>query len=1032
MINEKIEKEGDKWVVKSESGDTLGTHGTKEDAVDQLKAIEANKTKNEVIKKPELNPSSYDPEVLQKAIDDAKAHTRDYESAFNMAIHNLATNPSYREKIKKYLSKKISEKEELKGGLADGADPSNFDADQVIKGIKVEFEHTNDFDKAVEITLDHLVEDPKYYNKLAKIEPHHDIDEMSAAGGGAVAGAAGNKSNIDKDNPWYKERIYSLEESVNYFVDDFLKKKLNENRGYKDYDKNMSISDVGKMWAKENIKLYDPKRREYHGIFHPKDVFPYKEFTRDVKNKHALRKKLLKNGWDKSKPAMIMVGKNGKVCLREGNHRLKIVEELKSMTGKKFQIPVRFFFYKNVDCGISVLDKDHDYDERWKSTTTQKISRDANKKTRDRDIEALKSIFGINENRQLNEVSAEAAQFVLDKLEIEKNTMPNELFGGEDPQRKIIRLPAKIHPQMENIIGFFENNDYNLNMADGTVSREYKRIIPAGPKKGETELKKETKKIGKALNGLVSYVNKIIDPFKKASFRRIKKYMRNGYRADEAQARTLRVFDRISSKDIDRHPLLEKTINNLKDMGETYPSILIDESWGSSIGYWMRNFFDQLGFDVGFHTIFSKLQRYQNKINEWPTFWNKKSKDYINNPESIYEENEQVLIASRHPMDVLRMSDVEQFDNCHAEARKTGDKKGSEGIFFECAVQEAINGGAVVFSMDIHDFRDRVESVFNENNLETVEEALNHRELFFDPQRPEDSGPFEFDANSRLRLRKVKAYGPDGDFIFMAPEPRIYGVQMTILYETLKDYAFKHQEELFEGKDLAKYKFKTLGGSWEDTHTRKLLVGFFKNTKLDGEWLEDADFKFRDDRSEPEEKEYIFKHSKSIKKYGDIFSTKLAEIVQDSKIKAHYGVYVDESNTPATFGQHNDTIGIKLLFKNKDGDLMTFKEGSKYLKENNLLQPTLRRLENMYLKNLGFRFQNAPISQLSNRFGMIYLDYKPLEEQNKNYQDVTMENFKGALEMLEDSIVKLKEDLDEFFESAQYILEEEGSEVIIA
>jgi hypothetical protein len=37
-------------------------------------------------------------------------------------------------------------------------------------GVEVEREHTNDLKKSIEIALDHLTEDPKYYSKLSKIE----------------------------------------------------------------------------------------------------------------------------------------------------------------------------------------------------------------------------------------------------------------------------------------------------------------------------------------------------------------------------------------------------------------------------------------------------------------------------------------------------------------------------------------------------------------------------------------------------------------------------------------------------------------------------------------------------------------------------------------------------------------------------------------------------------------------------------------------------------------------------------------------
>ncbi len=48
--------------------------------------------------------------------------------------------------------------------------PSKFDAKSLAKGMKVELEHTEDEEIALEIAMDHLSEDPDYYDKLQKIE----------------------------------------------------------------------------------------------------------------------------------------------------------------------------------------------------------------------------------------------------------------------------------------------------------------------------------------------------------------------------------------------------------------------------------------------------------------------------------------------------------------------------------------------------------------------------------------------------------------------------------------------------------------------------------------------------------------------------------------------------------------------------------------------------------------------------------------------------------------------------------------------
>jgi hypothetical protein len=46
---------------------------------------------------------------------------------------------------------------------------------QIIKGTKVESEHTTDLDIAMEIAFDHVYEDPKYYDKLSGIEEMADM-----------------------------------------------------------------------------------------------------------------------------------------------------------------------------------------------------------------------------------------------------------------------------------------------------------------------------------------------------------------------------------------------------------------------------------------------------------------------------------------------------------------------------------------------------------------------------------------------------------------------------------------------------------------------------------------------------------------------------------------------------------------------------------------------------------------------------------------------------------------------------------------
>lgn len=70
--------------------------------------------------------------------------------------------------MERYICSKYRDR--IPGGLADKGVPKGVDPGQVVKGIKVEREHTSDPDIAREITYDHLTEDPEYYTKLENVE----------------------------------------------------------------------------------------------------------------------------------------------------------------------------------------------------------------------------------------------------------------------------------------------------------------------------------------------------------------------------------------------------------------------------------------------------------------------------------------------------------------------------------------------------------------------------------------------------------------------------------------------------------------------------------------------------------------------------------------------------------------------------------------------------------------------------------------------------------------------------------------------
>jgi len=108
--------------------------------------------------------------------------------------------------------------EKLKGGKSDKKTINdivkkhkiNLDSikKQLIKGMKVEMEHTKDKKVAQEIAMDHLYEDPKYYDKLKKIENKEATGSGSA---GAFVAPIGFDPNSDFVKRSFKETPKKIE-----------------------------------------------------------------------------------------------------------------------------------------------------------------------------------------------------------------------------------------------------------------------------------------------------------------------------------------------------------------------------------------------------------------------------------------------------------------------------------------------------------------------------------------------------------------------------------------------------------------------------------------------------------------------------------------------------------------------------------------------------------------------------------------------------------------------------------------------------
>ncbi|MBO67339.1 MAG: hypothetical protein CL398_03420 [Acidiferrobacteraceae bacterium] len=205
---------------------------------------------------------------------------------------------------------------------------------------------------------------------------------------------------------------------------------------------------------------------------------------------------------------------------------------------------------------------------------------------------------------------------------------------------------------------------------------------------------------------------------------------------------------------------------------------------------------------------------------------------YTMNPEELLTVPRLSIVVSRHPVDVLRMSDWAHIDSCHGE---------KDGSYFHCAVHEAKGQGLIAYAVATDD-------------LEGID--LQAHEVFEDTQRHIRG----IEPAGRVRLRRYENWrgGRDGQTYELAiPEHRVYGSLPPGFLDTLRDWAldsqieylerndpdFKYKKDLFGNVEIEEYpdmdQFTRTGGSYKDTEASDTWNSFFDTEEYYGDTEED-------------------------------------------------------------------------------------------------------------------------------------------------------------------------------------------------
>lgn len=176
--------------------------------------------------------------------------------------------------------------------------------------------------------------------------------------------------------------------------------------------------------------------------------------------------------------------------------------------------------------------------------------------------------------------------------------------------------------------------------------------------------------------------------------------------------------------------------------------------------------------------------------------WWVKSGNPVGVLEFVARQNRYMVVISRSPVDVVRMSDHDGWTSCH----------GQGGSYFQCAISDAKGAGGIAY-------------VVRREDLRGVN--LQDPEIFVDPDR----GVMGIKPIARLRLRQL--VHKEAGYDLAVPEERVYGAEVPGFLETVRKWALEQQEEKLGGRRPRLAEFILKGGSYQDTKASRLLNHLF-------------------------------------------------------------------------------------------------------------------------------------------------------------------------------------------------------------
>ena len=430
----------------------------------------------------------------------------------------------------------------------------------------------------------------------------------------------------------------------------------------------------------------------------------------------------------------------------------------------------------------------------------------------------------LNENKQLDEVTEEELSdidAILHDLKPEDLPFGN-IFG--DKTRLIVPMRKK-DKSLERLKKLLNDSGYIPDFSTG-LATYYETTLPA-----KYEDQKPTKIILTLKQIEAVKINSKLEARTRKKQIKIGKLLQKGSRLFDAAKKTQEEFESVKPEDFKISPDEAKPEDEVNIEKYREASKKAEKKADTDFRKLTNAFFGTAPIMINDTNDFAQLA----------TWWNKKSAFYREHPEEAEKgsvDSGYSIVYSRHPIDVLRMSDFDNITSCHSP----GSRKGSiSGVEYKCAVAEAHGHGAIAYIVDNESLDEQME----DTDYKSYQELLDWydkagEELFYDDAREEGV----LNPASRLRIRKYA--NPALEVVLGVPETRVYGTRFPSFLKQVTDWMKEEQKDIIkkvedsknaedphkntfdaDGDAIDLRNWERFGGSYQDTADSGMFHHFF-------------------------------------------------------------------------------------------------------------------------------------------------------------------------------------------------------------